>query len=338
MNHPSGLSSVQRGRPLLALLATSIVVALAFVTVGAAAAQTKPAASNTAVAAAIRSALKTRAIDLAHPYQLTPDYLDIVQDDPNSLQGTSLLKANCNPYSFPNEVSNPHPCIYGATNASRTLVIFGDSYVGNWIPALNIVGKNMGYRIAAFEFAGCITPFVPQTGASTSSAQACAQWHTNLPAAVNAQHPVAILAANGTPSWGPTGDPSWIQGMATAFNEMTANSPSTIRILLGTGPHLSHPVPACLAAYLDAIQKCTLTYNPAAVGANQYGAALARDQQGAVAANAKLIPTVQWFCLNNRCPTLVDNLLVYADTDHVSIVYSQYLATVLQKALAPLLN
>ncbi len=338
VNHRPGHSSRERRRTMLALLSTGIVAALTFVTAGAAAAQTKPAASNSAVAAAIRTALKTHAISLGNPNELTPNYLDIIQDDPNSLQGTSFLKAGCDPYNFPNEVSNPQPCIYGATKASRTIVIFGDSYVGNWIPALNIVGKSIGYRIAAFEFAGCITPFVAATGAPTPSSQACQQWHTNLPAAVQAQHPVAILAANGTPSWGPAADPSWVQGITTAFNEMTANSPGTIRLLLGTGPHLPHPVPACLAAYPQAIQKCSFTYNPAATGANQYGAALARDQQGAAAAGAKLIPTVQWFCLNNGCPPIIQNLLVYADTDHVSIVYSQYLATVLKQALVPLLT
>jgi hypothetical protein len=308
-----------------------------FTFVPASGAAPKPAASSAAVSAAIAAALKTRSISVTSN-KLTPSYLNIIQDDPNTLQGTAYLKADCNPYSYPSEVADPKPCIFGSASATRTIVIFGDSYVGNWIPALDIVGKNMGYRIAAFEFAGCITPFVPPTGSSPASYKACAEWHTNLPAAVQAQHPVAILAANGTPSWGPTGDPSWIQGITTAFNEMTTSSPSTIRILLGTGPHVPHPAPSCLAAYPQAIQKCTLAYAPGQTAANQYSAALARDQQGALAANAKLIPTSQWFCLNDRCPVVINNLLVYADEDHVSIVYSKYLSNVLQQALAPLLS
>jgi len=335
VNHRPGLSFRERGRTVLALLATSTVAGLMLFGASAASAQPKPASSNSAVSAAVQKALKTKAISLSNPNQLTPNYLDIVQDNPNSLQGTSLLKANCNPYSYPNEVANPTPCIYGSTTATKTIVIFGDSFVGNWIPALNIVGKNLGYKIAAFEFAGCITPFVPGSGTPTPASTACLQWHTNLPAAVQAEHPVAIIAANGTPSWGPQGDPSWVSGIAKAFSEMTANAPSTVRILLGTGPHFSHPVPACLSAYPQAIQKCTLTYKPNAVGANQYGAALTRDKAGAAAANAKLIPVVQWLCSNDKCPPLIANQLVYADTDHLSIVYSQYLATVLQQALTP---
>ncbi len=335
MNHrPRRLSRVP-ARAVLALLGACSAAVLLLVPATEAGAQAKPAASNKAVSAAIAASISKRSIP-ADPNKLTPSYLGIIQDDPYSLQGSWLLKSNCNPYNDHSEIAAPQPCIYGSANATRTIVIFGDSYVGNWIPALDAVGKSLGYRIAAFEFAGCITPFVPPTGSSPASYQACSQWHTTLPAAVQAQHPVAVLAANGTPSWG-SGDSSWVQGMATAFDEVTANSPTTVRILLGTGPHMPHPAPSCLAAYPQSVQKCTLTYNPAGTGANQYAAALARDQQGATAAHATLVPTSQWFCVNNRCPVLINNILVYADDDHTTIVYSKYLSKVLQQALVPLL-
>jgi len=335
VNHRPGTLFGVRIRAALGVLGALCATALLLVPAADAGAQTKPAASNKVVTAAIAAALSKHAIP-ADPNKLTPDYLSIIQNDPNSLQGTSWLKGNCNPYSNPSQAAAPQPCFYGSTSASRTIVIFGDSYVGNWIPALDAVGKSLGYRIAAFEFAGCITPFVAPTSSSPASYQACTQFHSALPAAVQALHPLAVLAANGTPAWG-SGDSSWVQGMVTAFNEVTANSPTTARILLGTGPHLPHPAPACLAAYPQSLQKCTLTYNPAGVGANQYAAALARDQQGATAAHATLVPTSQWFCLKNQCPVLINNMLVYADADHVSIVYSKYLAKVLQQALAPVI-
>jgi hypothetical protein len=277
-----------RGMLLLVLAgsagcSTSVSSSSTSVLASGAASPTRPATSDAAVSAAIATSLKQHTVP-KYPKTLTPSYLDIITADPNALQGTSLLTANCNPYSDLAEVSDPKPCIYGSTNASRTVVIFGDSYVGNWIPALNLIGKKLGYRIAAFEYAGCITPFVAPTGGTAASAQACNEWHTNLPAAVQAQNPVAILAANGTPSWGVSADPLWVQGITTAFDEMTASSPATVRILIGTSPHIPSPAPACLAAYPSSTQKCTLTYTLGAVGANQYAAALARDQTGAAAA------------------------------------------------------
>jgi hypothetical protein len=257
-----------------------------------------------------------------------------------ALQGTAYLKRNCDPYNYLSEVSDPKPCIYGSMNAKRTIVIFGDSFVGNWLPALDIVGKSLGYRIAAFEFAGCITSFVQSTPGSTLTAydRACDEWHNRLPASVRALKPVAILAANGTLSWGVGGDPSWIQGIQKAFNEMTTTSPHTIRVLISISPHLASPAPSCLAAYASSIQKCTATYVPGKLGSGLFSASLVRDQNAAAAAKATLLPTVQWFCVKDRCPAVVGNVLVYADEDHTTIAYSKYLSSVLLTALSPILQ
>jgi hypothetical protein len=261
--------------------------------------------------------------------------MDLAGPNNYSFQGTSLLKPSCDPYSFPKQVFNPKPCIYGSTSAKRTIVIFGDSFVGNWIPALNEVGKSLGYRIAAFEFAGCITSFVPP---SSGTIRECNEWHAHLPAAVRAQKPVAILSANGTLSWGVTGDPEWIQGIEKAFDEMTMNAPDTIRVLISISPHLPALAPTCLASYPSAMQKCSLVYHPGQLGTGLYSGSLVRDQKAAAAAHAILLPTVQWFCVKDRCPAVIGNLLVYADADHVTIAYSEYLWKVLQAALVPILK
>jgi hypothetical protein len=252
-----------------------------------------------------------------------------------SFQGTSLLKPSCDPYSYPKEVFHPRPCIYGSTSAKRTIVIFGDSFVGNWLPALNDVGKSLGYRVAVFEFVGCITSFVSP---STGTIQECNEWHAHLPAAVRAQKPVAILTTTGDLSWGVTGDPGWIQGIEEAFSEMTTDAPDTIRVLISISPHLPASAPTCLASYSSSIQKCDLTYHPGLLGGGLYSASLVRDQKAAAAAHAIFLPTVQWFCVRDRCPAVIRNLLVYADADHITTVYSEYLWKVLQEALIPILR
>jgi hypothetical protein len=320
--------------PILAASLFSAFILIPSSSAGAASA-TKPAASNAAVAAAITTSLAKESL----PSSLTPSLTAIAGSNVYALQGTSYLKQNCDPYNFPKEVAKPKPCVYGAVKSKRTIVIFGDSFVGNWLPALNIVGKTLGYRIAAFEFAGCITPFVPPTTGNTVTAmnKACDTWHSTLPAAVEAQKPVAILSANGTTSWGPGSDPSWIQGMQTAFNDMTATAPNTIRILISISPDIPAPAPSCLASYASSIQKCGTTYTPGELGSGLFSASLLRDQNAATAAHATLLPTVQWFCVDNKCPPVVGNRLVYADEDHITTVYSKYLSTVLQQALAPLL-
>jgi hypothetical protein len=295
-----------------------------------------PATTNAQVANAIAASLKQHSL----PAALTPSLADVAGNNVWALQGTALLKPGCDPYNYMKEVFHPKPCIYGDTGAKRTIVIFGDSYVGNWLPALNEIGRSLGYRIAAFEFAGCITAFVPPTpGATlTAAAKACDEWHADLPAAVRAQKPVAVLAANGTPSWGVGGDPAWVEGIKTAFDKMTSAAPNTIRVLISISPGLPLSAPSCLAAYSTSIQRCDLTYTPGKLGVGLFSASLLRDQDAAAAAHATLLPTVQWFCLKDRCPAVIGNMLVYVDADHLTIVYSEYLAKVLQTELAPVLE
>jgi len=328
-----GIVPRPQSRVLLPLLVACLLLPNAGVPFAAGTSRTPPATTTAAVRSAIAASLKQSSL----PKSLTPSLMDMAGPNSYSFQGTSLLRPTCDPYDYPKEVFHPKPCIYGLTSAKRTIVIFGDSFVGNWLPALNDVGESLGYRIAAFEFAGCMTPFVPPTGDSAAFIRACNEWHIYLPAAVRAQKPVAILAANGTLSWG-AGDSYWIKGLQTAFDEMTTASPRTIRVLIGISPHLAAPAPTCLASYSSSIQKCDLTYTPGKLGSGLFSATLIRDHNGAVAAHAVLLPTVQWFCFKDRCPAVVKNLLVYADADHITTAYSEYLWKVLQEALRPILR
>jgi len=254
-----------------------------------------------------------------------------------NVQGSSYLRTSCDPYVFNAQARDPSPCWYGSTTAKKTIVIFGDSYVGNWIPALNIAGQKLGFRVAEFSFVGCTTPFVnPSAGPGFDSAEvkACIAFHSNLPRSVNKLDPVAVIAANGSPSWGVAGNPSWILNLGRAFDEMTTASNHPIRILLGTGPKLPEAAPTCLATHSTSINVCNFTYG----AGSEFTAALQRDTNAIAGAHVHLIPTYQWICLNNVCPSVVGHIAVYADTDHLTVAISKYLATLFEDALAPLLS
>jgi len=236
------------------------------------------------------------------------------------------------------EARNPAPCWYGSTTAKPTVVIFGDSFVGNWMPALNIAGKKLGFRVAEFSFPGCLTPFVTMTGSSpsfdASEVKACDEFHDNLPRSVNALAPEAVIAANGTPSWGPAGNPSFISNLGKAFDEMSTASNHPIRILLGTGPHLLEPAPSCLATHPDSIDLCNFKFG----SGSAFKAALQRDSDTIVADQLHLIQTYQWLCLRGVCPAVIGHVDVYADADHMTITASKYLSLLLESALTQLLS
>jgi len=270
------------------------------------------------------------------PTDLIPSVTQL--SNSNDVQGSSYLHHSCDPYVVNSQARNPVPCWYGSKTAKHTVVIFGDSFVGNWIPALDAAGKALGFKVAEFSFVGCDTTFVspsgPGTGFDENEVKACITFHANLPRSVNNLDPVAVIAANGTPSWGSAGNPSFIAGLNTAFDEMATPTNHPIRILLGTGPHLSEAAPSCLATHPSSIKRCNLTYSTG----SPLSAALSRDNASVQGAKVNLIPTYQWICIHYVCPAVIGNIDVYADEDHLTIAISEYLAVMLEKALTPLLS
>lgn len=271
------------------------------------------------------------------PSRLVPSLTEIA-NSPTGIQGSGYLHVSCDPYVVNSEAKNPVPCWYGSATSKRTVVIFGDSFVGNWIPALNIAGTALGFRVAEFSFVGCNTPFIspaaPESGFDEAEVKACTSFHQNLPKSVNKLDPIAVIAAEGAPSWGPTANPVFIQGLNSAFNEMSTRTNHPVRILMGAGPHLAEAAPSCLASHPSSIERCNFTYTKR----SDYGVVLARDNASIQGAKVDLIPTYQWFCLHGTCPAVIGNVDVYADSDHTTTAISEYLSLLLERALTPLLD
>jgi hypothetical protein len=313
------------------IFATALLLVCQFSTVSAYAnSSTKPVSSLAKLEVVLAKSIKQRQL----PVNMTPSITQLV--DGYSVQGSSYLRQSCDPYDVNSQAKNPVPCWYGSSSASRTVVIFGDSFVGNWIPALNIAGKALGFKVAEFSFSGCTTPFVnpsgPAPGFDESEVQACITFHENLPTSVNRLNPIAVIAADGAPSW--ASNAAFITGLDTAFNEMSTPTNQPKRILMGGGPHLSEPSPSCLAIHLSDISRCNFTYSPG----SGFSAILSRDEMSVHGARVNLIPVYRWLCLRNTCPAVIGHVAVYADTDHMTIAASEYLSILLEKSLASILG
>jgi hypothetical protein len=272
------------------------------------------------------------------PTDLVPSLLKISHNQ--DVQGSAYLHDSCDPYVNNSEALNPVPCWYGSETAKRTVVIFGDSFVGNWIPALNIAGKKLDFRVAEFEFQGCPTNFIrpsrPIAGFDQNEINACVIFHKNLPKAVDKIRPLAVIAASSEGSWGAgtAGTRYFVTTLRDTFDELSSTTNHPVRILLGTGPLLSQPAPSCLESHPNNINLCNFSYTAESV----FGIGLARDNAAILGASVHLIATYKWICLNGVCPAVIGNIDVYADADHLTISISKFLSVVLEKAITPLLN
>ena len=105
------------------------------------------------------------ASQLHHPQRITtlPSNLDPpLQGFANSSEAKALFGMayfqSCDAYLHTEQAASPSPCFFGDLQSDKTIVLVGDSNVGNWAPALDLGLKEAGYRLAVFAFPGCGTP------------------------------------------------------------------------------------------------------------------------------------------------------------------------------------
>ena len=252
------------------------------------------------------------------PSGLTPSLADIHNKGYFGFTGGSMVRAACDPYDYPEQATKPAPCILGDKTATRTVVLWGDSNAGNWMPLFDSVFLTLKYRVAVFTFPGCSAPFVTASKSGpfvSSKAATCNTFHSKLGAEVRSLSPVAIFGVSGAAflTKTPVLEQQWTAGWKSAFDAMTVGAPSTKRYVIGTSPIMPQDVPKCLALRSKSIQLCGIT-----TAKSNYPSIIARDAKVASTAKATLVPVAQWFCQNGICPPVMGSILIYADLDHTT--------------------
>ena len=262
----------------------------------------------------------------------------------SAASGNGLISANCQPYGHPALAQNPVPCKFGETASPKgTVVLYGNSHVGNWILPLSAAMKAKSYELDVFMYAGCPATAIDYTKApfqlKGSDVSSCMTWNTNLPAKVRSLNPKAIFYTGGPEFSALLG--TYDAQFATGVKNMMAQMGSAPKFILGTTPSLPAAVPACLSRPTSDATACQLGY----FKTSWYSQLMARDQVIATTTTATLIPTFSMFCqvstvkaTKTICPAIVAGIVVYTDTDHTTQEYSKRLATVLSATLAPLVK
>jgi SGNH domain (fused to AT3 domains) len=314
-----------------------------------------PGLTTRSLQAALRTSLAMNAV----PADLTPPLRETATPHLVWLTLGNSLVFDCNPTAHPVQLVHPVGCQLGDRHSQHVMVLFGDSNAGSWVPAVDAVASNLGYRLVAFVFPGCGSQLpVPGVSVTTTTldanpavTSACAAYHAHVAAAVRAVHPEVIVAARvgmdsgGTPaSW-----PSFATGWQYTFNQLTLGNPHVKKFLLQTTPNVgkshlvggSNNIALCLSVHPSHMSSCSPSFLVGRDTPWSMQTYFDRDRYAAPRAGAILVPTAQWFCTivnsgTSQCPAVIAHRLVYVDQDHVSIAYMRYIAPLLRSSLRSL--
>jgi len=223
-----------------------------------------------------------------------------------------------------------HPCVYGDTTSSRSIVLFGDSHAIQWFPAIDNLANQQHDALVVMTKATCppidITVYSPDLGRDYTE---CNEWRTAELQRMTTLRP-AVVILGFSREYGIADDhvivdgSAWLSGLTDTITTIEQNSGARV-VLMGDDPYPQQSVPDCLSQHLDDTPTCSIPkhypfYNPSGIP---------QEKAVAAATGAGYVDTDPWFCIASTCTVIVGNMLVYRDDNHITATYANWLTPVI---------
>jgi hypothetical protein len=213
--------------------------------------------------------------------------------------------------------SVPTVCKFGHLGAKTKVVIVGDSFAGEWIPALSLLGEEDNFEVDAYERADCNVASAVVRGFAGSVDPLCAPFRAQEISDINAMKPqpsLVVISEARYWTW-PDGksitDPQWARAIRTTLASIRTTQKEVL-----FGEPLASTVPAeCLAAHLTTATACADPVSKVVYSATQFG------EPGIVKGRAYPVGATVLMC-GTTCPLIADDTLVHSDASHVNRDFS----------------
>jgi peptidoglycan/LPS O-acetylase OafA/YrhL len=222
-------------------------------------------------------------------------------------------------------------CSYGNPSSSTAVVLFGDSHAAQWFPALERSADVLGWRLVSLTKSTCPPVMVPLWHPSLKRHyRECDAWRDAVVERTReegADMVVISMARHYDEAWSiQVYSPEWLSGLREIVSRLRATGAAVV--VLGPTPHAGRDVPVCLSEHLNDAHFCA---QPVAAAVDAAGAA--REQDAVVSVGGLYIEPTPWVCTSQTCATIVGNLLVYRDDNHLTTQYVSWLAPVFGEEL-----
>jgi peptidoglycan/LPS O-acetylase OafA/YrhL len=226
-------------------------------------------------------------------------------------------------------------CVLGDPNATRTVVVYGDSHAAMWIPPLDAIGKQAHWRVVQLTKPACQVPDFPSySQALRREYRECAEYRSWALARIGDIRPDVVimssafkdvrLSVGGKPTTRGL-EEAWDSGLAAMIGRL---KPLTGRIVvLGDMAYPAEPGIDCLTAHPNDVPACNTPRKDAVYADHNAKEASVARQSG-----AEYVDVVPWFCTDSVCPAVVGGLTTHRDAYHVAENYAVWLSVALGTA------
>lgn len=216
-------------------------------------------------------------------------------------------------------------CVFGDTHSARVIVLFGDSHVRMWLPAIQPTARADHVELLVIGRDGC--PVVSPTVSGQFAL--CARVVARDITTINALRPAAIIMSERT-TYGGVTSASWQHALTQTIAALRpSGAPVAIigDIQAFNGGSTSDLL-ACLINHQHSVRRCDVA-NPNAAAPGHESA----EQIAARNAHVPYIDPTSWLCTPRTCAPIIGGNVVYWDAFHITANYSAFLAGVMGDAL-----
>ena len=255
------------------------------------------------------------------PGNLTPGLQNAISDMP------IIYKNNCHA-GF--SALRPKKCVFGDETSSVVIGLYGDSHAAQWFPAFEKVAIKRKWKLITYTKRGCPPAEIPTFSSVLGKVyRECAPWRRNVldqmvadgVQVVFVAHFERLLsAATRKPMW----QKEWREGLQGTVTEIESRGMKPV--LMQDTPYPGQDIPTCLSRSYTNIQQCSPSIR-AAYRDDMNEMLVDFDRAG-----QQVLWVKDWFCISTSCPTVVGNVLVYRDDNHMTVTFASLIAPLLDAA------
>lgn len=268
------------------------------------------------------------AFDPEHPAPV-PGGLPVQPDPGVAMKDVPLTgKDECG--IFDPALMHDEQCVYGAADATKKMIVVGDSHAAQYVDPLLLAGQSSGWNVRAMVRNGCPFTAAPPQDAGTVYRNCTDQNKATLQK-ILALKPDLVVVSGMTPDgyrralkWG-WQDPEAPVGGYVELLAPLRQAGIHVAVVLDI-PYPSFSAPECVQLKGADSTECQILQKPGDRPADPLKSAAAQ------VAGVDVIDLYPHFCRNDLCPAVIGNVLVYRD-NHMTNTFAKTLAPTLAKAL-----
>ncbi|MEN1925988.1 acyltransferase family protein [Luteimonas qiangzhengi] len=224
----------------------------------------------------------------------------------------------------------PAACTMGPAGASVRMFVAGDSHAAQWLPAYKLAAEGLGWKIQSFTKSACsFSDLMVRGGVSGQEYVSCRRWGERLLDRIEKERPDYILVSQSVAYQvaGLRREESF-EPLVNAYTRYIKKIQGfgVVPIILADTPRLGINVPECLAGVGATFEGCSRKSAPLLARKDPLVAA-------AVRAGAATVTLNDHICTGEHCKPVVDGILIWRDSHHVTATFAESLGDELAEKL-----